>query len=94
MGGGAGGFLSQPYPGRGEGVVVDANSADRTAAIARSVAGEQPGFRIVAAGQLPAGWTGKPHACWRGASGFRGEWLAFVDADTVAPPDLFATAVP
>jgi len=93
IGGCVEGLVSQRYPGRWETVVVDDNSTDQTVAVARRTAGERPGFSIVAAGELPAGWTGKPHACWRGASGFRGEWLAFVDADTVASPELFATAV-
>ena len=87
------GLRAQQYPGRLELVVVDDNSTDRTAAIARQAAGDRDGFRIVSAGDLPAGWTGKSHACWQGACGAGGPWLAFIDADTTAAPELLATAV-
>jgi len=69
-------------------IVVDDGSTDATAEIAGSWA------RVVAAGPLPPGWTGKCHACWRGAA-FAGpaDYLCFVDADVVAEPGLVGVAV-
>jgi chlorobactene glucosyltransferase len=92
-------LLAQRYPGEFQIVVVDDDSTDDTAAVVRAVsagvssAGIAERLELKEAGPLPAGWTGKPHACWRGASGQRAEWLLFCDADTVAEPELLATAV-
>jgi glycosyltransferase involved in cell wall biosynthesis len=60
-------------------VVVDDGSTDRTREIAESFAG----VRVVDAGPLPAGWSGKNNALTAGARLARGEWLLFTDADTV-----------
>jgi chlorobactene glucosyltransferase len=69
-------------------IVVDDGSSDRTAAIASGA-----GARVVAAGPLSPGWAGKPHACATGAAAASGEWLVFVDADTMAEPGLVSAAV-
>jgi chlorobactene glucosyltransferase len=42
---------------------------------------------------LPPGWTGKAHACWHGAAQGSGEWLCFIDADTVPRPELLRAAI-
>jgi glycosyltransferase involved in cell wall biosynthesis len=60
-------------------IVVDDYSTDRTAAIARGFAG----VRVMQAGKLEPGWTGKANAVWTAARGARGCWLLFTDADTV-----------
>lgn len=74
-------------------IVVDDDSQDGTAAaVERRVAGD-PRIRLLAAGPLPEGWVGKPHACWRGALAAQGEWLCFVDADLRAAPELVASAI-
>lgn len=57
-------------------LVVDDGSTDQTAAVARSLG--VPVLRV----DLPAGWSGKSHACWVGAQHTHGEWLLFCDADT------------
>jgi cellulose synthase/poly-beta-1,6-N-acetylglucosamine synthase-like glycosyltransferase len=62
-----------------ETIVVDDDSTDRT----REIAGSFPGVRVLSAGALPAGWSGKCNACWSGAKAARGKWLLFTDADTV-----------
>ena len=36
---------------------------------------------------------GKSHACWRGATEARAEWLCFIDADARAEPELIAAAI-
>jgi glycosyltransferase involved in cell wall biosynthesis len=60
-------------------IVVDDHSIDRTREIASSFAG----VRVIEAGPLPQGWTGKNNAVACGARAARGEWLLFTDADTV-----------
>lgn len=76
------------YPGELEIIVVDDSSTDSTAELAA-----QWGARVIAAGALPAGWLGKPHACHLGAVAARGEWVLFTDADTRHAPDGPAQAV-
>ncbi len=62
-------------------VVVDDHSTDATAAVAA-----QAGARVIAAPDLPAGWTGKAWACATGAAAATGETLCFLDADTALAP--------
>lgn len=84
----------QDYPEQAvEIVIVDDNSSDDTATAARTAAAKDRRFRLIAAGPLPAGWTGKSHACWRGAMATESEWLCFLDADTVPAPPLLRSAV-
>jgi len=70
-------------------IVVDDDSTDRTHAIAESFAG----VRVISAGPLSAGWTGKNNAVVAGAKEARGEWLLFTDADTVHLPGSLAQAL-
>lgn len=60
-------------------IVVDDHSTDRTREIALSF----PAVRVIEAGPLPAGWTGKNNAVATGAREAQGEWLLLTDADTV-----------
>lgn len=64
-------------------IVVDNNSTDRTAAVARSL-----GARVVA-----ESISGIARARNRGARAARGEWLVFVDADTLISDELLARTV-
>ena len=59
-------------------IVVDDDSADRTAEIARSF----PGVTVIKAAKLEKGWTGKANAIWTAARKARGKWILFTDADT------------
>lgn len=70
-------------------IVVDDHSTDRTRAIAESF----PGVRVLEAGPLPEGWTGKNNAVTTGACQARGQWLLFTDADTVHLPGSLAGAM-
>src|SRR5579871_758845 len=70
-------------------IVVDDHSTDRTKEIACSF----PEVRVIEAGPLPSGWTGKNNAVTTGASLARGEWLLFTDADTVHLPGSLARAL-
>lgn len=58
-------------------IVVDDESNDETARIAQAC-----GAQIIRSKKIPAGWLGKPWACWQGAQAARGEALLFLDADT------------
>ena len=60
-------------------IVVDDHSTDGTRAIAASF----PAVKVIPAGLLPSGWTGKANAVACGAHEARGAWLLFTDADTV-----------
>jgi glycosyl transferase family 2 len=82
-------------------VVVDDDSTDGTGEIAHRHAGEDPRLSVVRVDGPPPGWTGKVHAMHAGvgAAGAPrpGEWLLFVDADTVLGAEalerLLATAI-
>ncbi len=63
-------------------IVVDDDSTDRTAEIARSF----PGVTVIKAAKLEKGWTGKANAVWTAARKARGRWLLFTDADTIHEP--------
>jgi len=89
-------LAQQDYPrSRLRIIVADDNSADATAAIVSSVACEDGRVALLRIPPLPAGWTGKTHACWVGsrAAAAGTEWLCFIDADIRADPRLLATAV-
>jgi glycosyltransferase involved in cell wall biosynthesis len=70
-------------------IVVDDGSTDRTREIAQSF----PAVRVVDAGPLPPGWSGKNNALVAGAKQARGEWLLFTDADTVHRAGSLARSV-
>jgi glycosyltransferase involved in cell wall biosynthesis len=70
-------------------LVVDDGSTDRTREITRNFAG----VRVLSAGRLIEGWTGKNNAVVTGANQARGNWLLFTDADTVHKPGSLARAV-
>jgi glycosyltransferase involved in cell wall biosynthesis len=72
-------------------IVVDDHSTDRTRAIALSLASAQ--VRVIEAGALPTGWTGKNNAVTAGARAARGEWLLFTDADTIHLPGSLARSL-
>jgi GT2 family glycosyltransferase len=67
-------------------IVVDDGSTDRTPKLARSF----PGVRVIDAGPLPEGWSGKNNAMSVGAREARAPWLLFTDADTVHLPGSLA----
>jgi len=70
-------------------IVVNDHSTDRTGEVAVSF----PGVRVIEAGALPQGWTGKNNAVACGAREARGQWLLFTDADTVHLPGSLARAL-
>jgi glycosyltransferase involved in cell wall biosynthesis len=81
-------------------IVVDDQSSDRTAEIARSflskdhgAAGARPILTLISAPTLPENWTGKNNAMAAGTKIAKGKWLLFTDADTVHKPGSLARAV-
>jgi glycosyltransferase involved in cell wall biosynthesis len=70
-------------------LVVNDHSSDRTAEIAASF----PGVRVMEAGPLRQGWTGKNNAIACGTREAKGDWLLFTDADTVHLPGSLARAL-
>lgn len=72
-------------------IVVDDQSSDDTRAILESLA--HPRLRLICGAELPAGWYGKPWACYQGYRAAKGEILLFTDADTRHAPDLLPRAV-
>lgn len=63
-------------------IVVDDNSEDNTAAIAK-----KHNARLISSSSLPKGWYGKPWSCYSGAQEARGDIFIFLDADTFLEPD-------
>ncbi len=70
-------------------IVLDDQSTDATPAILAelTVGASLP---VLAGAELPLGWVGKCHACRQLADAAEGEWLLFLDADTMPGPDLAA----
>lgn len=85
-------ILASAYPDF-ELIVVDDRSTDGTGAVLATIAAQDARLRVVAGGELPEGWFGKPWACWQGARRARGTVLLFTDADTWHGPELLGRAV-
>ncbi len=71
-------------------IVLDDQSTDDTAAIARAMAQDDPRVRVEASTPLPPGWCGKQHACWQLANLAANDILIFVDADVDLAPTALA----
>lgn len=84
-------LLAQGYP-RFELLMLDDNSTDGTAALARGLAGPEA-LQLLSGAPLPEGWTGKAWACHQLAAAARGEYLLFTDADTVHAPGALSAVI-
>jgi hypothetical protein len=73
--------------------VLDDQSTDGTASAALAAAAGDSRLTVLAGAHLPPGWVGKCHACHQLAEAADGEWLVFVDADTVLAPGAIASAI-
>ncbi len=90
-----GSLLSQDYPGAFRIVLVDDESADGTAEVARASAGASDRLEIVAGKPTPPGWSGKLWAVAQGveAAGDRPRFLLLTDADIAYAPGALAGLV-
>jgi dolichol-phosphate mannosyltransferase len=70
-------------PGVLEVIVVDDQSSDSTATIARAA-----GATVLAGQPLPAGWAGKAWALQQGVDAASGDWVVTLDADARPDPQL------
>ena len=68
-------------------VVLDDHSTDATAAIVTRLAETDTRLRLAAAPPLPAGWSGKQHACHVLSGLVDAPYLVFLDADVRLAPD-------
>lgn len=87
-------LAAQEYPAPVPIVVVDDESSDGTADLARSAASGR--VTIIRSAPLPAGWSGKLWAVAQGveqAKSFSPEFLLLTDADIVHPPENLASLV-
>lgn len=87
----------QDYPGGFSIVVVDDESSDGTARIARD-AGGGGAVDVIRSGPLPEGWKGKVWALSRGLAHVASErsdarYLWLTDADVVHPPNMLRALV-
>jgi glycosyltransferase involved in cell wall biosynthesis len=71
-------------------VVMDDGSTDATPRIVAEIAARDNRVRLVSAPALPAGWTGKVHACQRLSEEASGTHLLFIDADVRLAPNAAA----
>jgi chlorobactene glucosyltransferase len=85
----------QDYPNY-EILVLDDNSTDQTAIIVKDLAATDKRIQLHFGESLPENWGGKSFACYQLAQKAKGDWILFVDADTVHKPfmlrSIFALA--
>jgi chlorobactene glucosyltransferase len=87
------GALSQTYAHVDVIVVDDGSTDDTPRIIAGLLAQHQDTLRVAQGRPLPAGWVGKCNACLHGAHFADGDWLLFLDADTIPQPALVQSMV-
>ena len=83
-------LLRSEYPAF-EVIAVNDRSTDRTGELLRAI--DSPRLTVVDGEERPAGWAGKPWACWQGFQRAKGPVLLFTDADTEHGPRLLPRAV-
>ena len=93
-----GSLLAQDYRGGLDVILVDDDSSDGTADIARRLAHSGERLRVVASRGLPAGWTGKLWALEQGIDAAMAlpqvpDYLLLTDADIVHAPDSVSRLV-
>lgn len=85
-------LLAQDYPGPFRVVLVDDNSQDATAAIARALPGADR-LTVIAGRPRPAGWAGKPWAVHQGVTATDEALVLLTDADIAHDPTHLSTLV-
>ncbi|MEQ8674358.1 MAG: glycosyltransferase [Aggregatilineales bacterium] len=85
-------MLAQDYPNF-EVILLDDNSEDGTAEIAKLAGKDDPRLTIMHGQPLPDGWMGKSWACHQMAQTAQGDILLFTDADTRWQPNALTALV-
>jgi glycosyltransferase involved in cell wall biosynthesis len=85
-------LLALDYPAL-EIIVVNDRSTDATGLILAEMARAHPRLRVHHLRELPAGWLGKNHALWFGATRATGAFLLFTDADVVMAESSLRRAI-
>jgi hopene-associated glycosyltransferase HpnB len=93
-----GSLIAQDYAGAFGVILVDDDSSDGTADIARRLAGADARLTVVTGGALPAGWTGKLWALKQGIDAAMAlpqapDYLLLTDADIVHASDSVSRLV-
>jgi len=83
-------LLSQHYDNF-EVIVYDDNSTDGTLDKLLSI--QDPRLKVLKGKDVPPGWMGKNWACHNLAKHAKGDYLIFVDADTVAKPSMLPSTM-
>jgi chlorobactene glucosyltransferase len=82
----------QDYPDF-EVLVLDDSSLDNTRKVVTEIAARDKRLRLIGGQPLPAGWAGKPFACHQLAREAKGDWLLFIDADTIHGTNMLRTTM-
>jgi chlorobactene glucosyltransferase len=85
-------LLKQDYPSF-EILVLDDRSTDGTFNLVKGLAKHNSRLKIIKGRELPAGWVGKPWACFQLSKKAKGNWLFFTDADTWHGPEMLKRTV-
>ncbi|MBA3535118.1 MAG: glycosyltransferase [Tatlockia sp.] len=72
---------------------INDRSTDETGQILNNFAKEDTRIKVKHITDLPAGWLGKNHAAYTGASLATGDWLLFIDADVFLKPYALSRAL-
>ena len=91
-------LLAQDYAGKFRVILVDDNSTDNTADLARrggaaALAGRDEKLTIITGSPKPPGWSGKLWALAQGVEASTAEILLFADADITHAPQHLSTLV-
>ncbi|MCX7383249.1 MAG: glycosyltransferase [Alphaproteobacteria bacterium] len=87
------GLLAQDYGGPFRVVLVDDNSTDATAALARAIPDPARRLTVLTGAPRPSGWAGKLWAVDQGVSAGTEELVLLTDADILHEPSHLATLV-
>ena len=87
-----GSLLAQDYPGRYRVILVDDNSRDGTAAVARALPGAER-LTVIQGRPRPAGWAGKLWAVHQGVAAGTEPLVMLTDADIAHDPGHLSSLV-
>jgi chlorobactene glucosyltransferase len=74
-------------------IVLDDNSVDSTFKIVSDIALKDERVTLIKGEPLPPDWAGKPFACFQLAQKAKGDWLLFIDADTISSPEMISSTM-